>query len=159
MQVIASEMKKFDHDAKLKEDILARLLKRQKGRISKEQGRHPSDHYFDVNLSCFNLIKSCNLSMKKWDELRICLRDMHYRGANMLQLPTSRTLYKYRHKLVPHSLKTTASTARISVQNVLDHTAKRLVLCPDMKDFLAKVPDHARLDLLWKWGIDGQTGP
>ena len=41
---------------------------------------------------------------------------------------------------------------------MLNHTAQRLFQRPDMLDYLDLLEDGAVLEMLWKWGIDGQTG-
>ena len=159
LKCIRREEEKWDMDPELEVATLARLLRRDRRRRSSTgQERRQSDDFFDLYLSCLNIIKSCNLSMNKWDVLRLCLRDIASRGADLLRLPTSKTLRKYRKKLVPPGLKSTTVTARIPIQSVLTHTAERLCVRPDVKEFLATQPDNARLELLWKWGIDGQTG-
>ena len=60
--------------------------------------------------------------------------------------------------MVPNGLLCSTTSARIPLQNVLHHTAERILLRPDTQDFLDQLEDGTVLELLWKWGMDGQTG-
>ena len=96
--------------------------------------------------------------MAVWDNLRLCLKDYSSRGGDVLNLPSSSSLRNYRHSMVPSGLLCSASSARIPLQNVLQHTNERILIGPDTQEFLDRLEDGTVLELLWKWGIDGQTG-
>ena len=96
--------------------------------------------------------------MAAWDNLCLWLKDFISRGGDVLNLPSSSSLRNYRHSMVPSGLLCSTSSARIPLQNVLQHTAERILLRPDTQDFLDQLEDGTVLELLWKWGMDGQTG-
>ena len=75
-----------------------------------------------------------------------------------MKLPCYKTLMTSRDQMVPSGLKVSATHARFPLQSVLNHTAKRLARRPDLVDFFDHLEDGATLQLLWKWGLDGQTG-
>ena len=157
-EVLLFELSKVCRDLNLEEDVRIRLNRRKRKRNSEEEVNRPTSSFFDEKLACFNAIKSCNISMAAWDNLRLWLKDYNSRGRDVLNLPSSSSLRNYRQCMVPSGLLCSTSSARIPLQNVLQHTAEKILLRPDIQDFLDWLEDGTVLELLWKWGIDGQTG-
>ena len=96
--------------------------------------------------------------MNAYTYLRTWVRDYARRGGDLLKLPSSPTLQLTRDKMVPPGLTVTATEARFPLQKVLDCTSHRLLDRPDIVDYLDQLEDGATLEMLWKWGMDGQTG-
>ena len=145
-------------DEKLLADLMVKLQKRCKRKSQEQEEEQPTQDYFDEYLSCFNFICDGGISMNTWDKMVKWLPDFAKRGGNPLKLPCRKTLATYRDIMVPPGLEVTATSARYPLQNVLNHTAERLAKRPDLVDFFDYLEDGATLDLLWKWGMDGQTG-
>ena len=135
-------------DPNLEEDVKIRLNRRKQKRSSEEELNRPTASFFDENLACFNAIKSCNISMAVWDNLCLWLKDYSSRGGDVLNLPSSSSLRNYRHSMVPSGLLCSASSARIPLQNILQHTAERILIQPDTKEFLDRLEDGTVLELL-----------
>ena len=157
-EILWFELSKVCRDPHLEEDVMIRLNRRKRKRISEEEVNQPTASFFNNNLACFNAIKSCNMSMAAWDNLRLWIKDYNSRGGDVLNLPSSSSLRSYRDSMVPNGLLCSTTSARIPLQNVLQHTAERILLRPDTQDFLDLLEDGTVLELLWKWGMDGQTG-
>ena len=104
---------------------------------------------------------SAHLFFFKTDRLHLLrkwLQDFANRGGNPLKMPCSKSLAKYREKLVPRGLLATASMARFPLASIFQHTVERLFERPDMRDWADNLDDGATLEFLWKWGMDGQSG-
>ena len=65
---------------------------------------------------------------------------------------------KYKMALVPDGVECTATSARVGLQESLDHTAKRLAERPDMKEYFENAEEDEVKEFVHKWGGDGQTG-
>ena len=157
-------MRKFNNiidsfmDTKLEEDLSVKLKQRGKKRSRGESDSATTEDFFDEHLSIFNLICNAQLSMNGYSYLRTWIRDYARRGGDLLKLPSSPTLQLTRDKMVPPGLAVTASEASFPLQKVVDCTSQRLLDRPDMVDYLDHLEDGATLEMLWKWGMDGQTG-
>lgn len=156
--LVCSEVKKMEENPGLEDGLLSRLSSRAKKRSMEEQKEDVSTEFFDPLLSCLNLISSADISMNKWDFLRLWIRDFIKRGGDILNLPCSKTLRSSKDKMVPSGLLVTSSSARIPLQSMFMHTAQRLFLRPDMQSQVERLQDGEELEMLWKWGVDGQTG-
>ena len=146
----------MDHvcrDPKLEAAVSKGLLKRKMKRSSDSEVQTTGD-YFNPYLSCFNMRKSCNMSGAAWDKMRLWAIDYTRRGGNLLELPTSRALNKYREEMVPEGLLVSTTTGRIPLESTLSHTARRMCQRPDMQDSLDLLEDGSVLEMLWKWGMD-----
>lgn len=77
-------------------------------------------------------------------------------GCNIL--PSYQALLNAKKKCYPDNLTITDCKAEVELQNLLDHTAGRILEV--QKDVLDKVPTNATncLTLIGKWGFDGSTG-
>ena len=157
-------MKKFGDifdsfmDTELEGDLSKKLKQRGKKRSRGECDSAATEDFFDEHLSVFNLICNAQLSMNAYTYLRTWVRDYARRGGDLLKLPSSPTLQLTRDKMVPPGLTVTATEARFPLQKVLDCTSHRLLDRPDIVDYLDQLEDGATLEMLWKWGMDGQTG-
>ena len=155
---IREEVKRYEAEPKLEEAMKDRLVKRANVKASDQLKDTATGDFFDHKLSCFNAIQLANLSMNSWDELRVWIRDYVARGGDILKLPCAATLREYRPALVPPGLLATATAGRVPVQSVLKHTAERLAQRPDVKDKMEELEDGAVLEMVWKAGMDGQSG-
>ena len=145
-------------DTELERDLSQKLHQRGKKRSRGECDSAATEDFFDEHLSVFNLICNAQLSMNAYTYLRTWVRDYARRGGDLLKLPSSPTLQLTRDKMVPPGLTVTASEARFPLQKVVDCTSHRLLDRPDIVDYLDNLDDGATLEMLWKWGMDGQTG-
>lgn len=156
--MLARDVRRINRDPEYEARLLERLQERKRRRSSQLEERPPSLPYFDIKLSCLNMIKDSGSSMNGWDVIRLGVRDIHRRGGDVINLPSRKTLLAYKRALIPKGLEVTATMARIPLKNVLDHTAERLAVRPDLRPFFNSLPAGARPHLLWKWGVDGQSG-
>ena len=157
-EMLREEMRRISQDLKFEEDLRERLQKRGRKRSKEEQEQRTTTTYFDEFLSCFNAIDGINISLNKWDFLRMWIRDYIERGGDISKLPCAKTLRIYREKMVAPGLIASTTVARVSLQSVFKHTVERLALRPDVYDYLDLLEDGAVLEVLWKWGMDGQNG-
>ena len=155
---VREEKARLQKDPGLPESLLDSMQKDVKKKVSQEKEETYDDDFFDQFLSCFNFINGAGISFNKWDFTVKWIQDFIKRGGDPNKLPCGKTLRKYRARMVPPGLKVTTTMARVPLPSVLDHTAKRLVLRPDVVEYLDVLEDGAVLELLWKWGMDGQSG-
>ena len=132
------------------------MQKDVKKKVSQEKEETYDDNFFDQFLFCFNFINGAGISFNKWDFTVNWIQDFIKRGGDTNKLPCGKILWKYRARMVPPGLKGTTTMARVPLPTVLDHTAERLVLRPDVGEYLDLLEDGAVLQLLWKGGMDGQ---
>ena len=157
-RMLEEEMRRIKQDLQFEEDLREKLDKRGRKRSREEQEERPTGSFFDVFLSCFNAIDGMNISLNKWDFFRMWICDFIERGGDVTKLPCAKTLRIYREKMVAPGLLVSTTVARIPLQNVFKHTVERLAKRPDVVDYLDLLQDGAVLDVLWKWGMDGQNG-
>jgi hypothetical protein len=157
-QQIREEVKKIEKEPMFEDALKDRLVKRAKVKASDELKDPATGEFFDSKLSCFNAIQICNLSLNGWDEMRCWIRDFDAKGGDLLRLPCAATLREYRPQLVPSGLLVTATTARVPIQSVLEHTANQMAKRPDVSDKMDELQDGAVVEMVWKAGMDGQSG-
>ena len=157
IRTVTQLLKRICSDKQLEEDVLSRLQRRAKKRATQKEDK-TDERGFNSYLSCFNCIDGANLSMNGWDFVRFWIKDYVSRGGDILKLPNSNRLRIYREEMVPKGLLCSATTARIPLQNMFDNTAQCLQKRPDLQSYLDQLEDGTVLELLWKWGLDGQTG-
>ena len=92
-EVLRFELSKVCRDLNLEEDVRIRLNRRKRKRNSEEEVNWPTSSFFDEKLACFNAIKSCNISMATWDNLRLWLKYYNSQSGDVLNLPSSSSLY------------------------------------------------------------------
>ena len=158
--MLHAELVRLATSPAMQEDLLVRLEKEVRGRKrSRNETAEVAADFFDHKLSCMNIISEANISLAKWDSFRLWARDYHARGGDLLALPSRKTLAEYRDaNLVPPGLLCSATTTRLPMQYMFDHTAERMAKRPDVRTYLEQQKDGARLEFVWKWGVDGQTG-
>jgi hypothetical protein len=156
--MVSTEVKRISGDPGLENQLFKVLDKRGKKRNREGTSRDGDEGLFDEKLSCLNAINICNLSMNGWDVLRLWARDYVARGGDLTKLPGSKVLNSYKMALVPSGLECTDTSASLPLQEVLNHTMKRLADRPDMQEKFDAMDDGAIVDSFIKWGEDGQTG-
>ncbi|EFN90174.1 hypothetical protein EAI_16900, partial [Harpegnathos saltator] len=82
-------------------------------------------------------------------------------GAKNLQhdiYPSYNQLLKAKKRCYPHDIQITESVAEVSLQSLLDHTVRRLLLVQEEIIYRILKKYRTSLILLLKWGCDGTTG-
>lgn len=107
------------------------------------------------------LISSCGLSQDDYQTIRNVAKAHH---ADIF--PSYHKVLKAKKECLPDNIETNEFYADQPLQNLLDHTARRILNIDTIKDTISGIIEpHSDtnelvldLDLHCKWGFDGSTG-
>ena len=94
-----------------------------------------------------------NFTKNSWQLIRSSARDQH---ANIY--PSYHEIHAAKVQCCPDGIHVEPEAAVVPLQNLLNHTARRLVQLQEEVIRLAADVQHQRLQLISKWGLDGSSG-
>ena len=94
-----------------------------------------------------------NFTKNSWQLIRSSVRDQH---ANIY--PSYHEIHAAKVQCCPDGIHVEPEAPVVPLQDLLDHTARRLVQLQEEVIRLAADVQHQRLQLISKWGLDGSSG-
>lgn len=108
----------------------------------------PKTTSFDIN-TALALITQAKLSKFQYEILRQAAKHI---GHDIY--PSYKKVMEAKQKCYPENIIISESSAKVPLQDLLDHTAKRIIECKNGYD----IPPERDLLLHTKWGCDGASG-
>lgn len=141
-----------DHQ-KRKADITKAVLNASPLRVKRIKASIPTPQADPIKYdspTALALFLDLGLSKEKYNVLRTSLR-----SHNIDVLPSYKALTEAKKEAIPRNCQVTETSAEVNLQELMDHTAKRIL--SSMNDMeLQSLPTS--LNMLSKWGCDGSSG-